>query len=338
MNRSYEKTLDITEFNNLLECLDCFTELDLKQRGSAVILNYNDCKYHCSLTGEKKNTPNTGNIMAQFNKIVGVENYELPNKELYGYQKIKRANKKGYRIKWDLQDPGNYIYANPRFVLKQLYCYSYDINSAYSYAMTKPMPDTKQPARFNDFIKEGEIGFYRTGGVSLEVGEFAEYIFPLIESPYTNYVNCYYNKKKAAKSPAERQTWKYFLNVMSGMIARHNIFHRLAILYYARTYIESFQDDETMYCNTDSIISKKRRPDLPFGIELGQFKEEHANELFKYKQPGIYQWENKCHYTGIPGCAIIDIEKTDNWLNNLPYELDLKNRRIVDKYAKLKTE
>ena len=34
----------------------------------------------------------------------------------------------------------------------------------------------------------------------------------------------------------------------------------------------------------------------------------------------------------------IDIEKTDNWLNNLPYKLDLENRRIVEKYAKPKTE
>lgn len=331
MGRSYEKTLTISQFNELLASLDFYTELDLKQRGSVVILNFADCKYHCSLTGELKDTPNNGNIMVQFNKLVGPENYELKNKENYGYQKIRRTDgRRSYRIKWDLQDPGNYIYANPKYTLKAAKCYSYDINSAYSYAMTKPMPDTDQEPRLNDYIKEGEIGFYKTGGVSLEVGAFAEYIFPLKPSPYTNYVNYYYAKKRNAKSKAERTNWKFFLNVVSGMLARHNIFHRLAVLYYARTYIQSFQDEDTLYCNTDSIVSKKRRLDLPFGDELGQFKEEHKDQLFKYKQAGIYQWEKECHYTGIPGCALYDIEQIDGWLENLPYKLE--NRRIINRY------
>ena len=61
--------------------------------------------------------------------------------------------------------------------------------------------------------------------------------------------------------------------------------------------------------------------------ELGQFKEEHINEDFKFIQAGQYQWGSECHYNGVPGCAIKDIENIENWQDNLPYKL--VNRRIV---------
>ena len=111
------------------------------------------------------------------------------------------------------------------------------------------------------------------------------------------------------------------------MIQRYNIFIRLGILYNAAEYIKQFQDEDTVYCNTDSIVSLKRRTDLPLGIELGQFKEEHVNEDFKFIQAGQYQWGSECHYKGIPGCALTDIENTENWQENLPYKL--VNRRVV---------
>ena len=183
--------------------------------------------------------------------------------------------------------------------------------------------------KLNSIIGENEIGFNRSGYACTEPGVFAEYVFPLIESPFKKYIDTYYKKKSNAKDKFERHKWKSYLNIASGLLHRHNIFLRLAVLYYASTYISQFIDEDTVYCNTDSIISTKKRTDLPLGDDIGQFKEEHSNEDFKYLDIGIYQWGDNCHYSGIPGCTIKDIEVIDNWKTNFPYKYDEKSRRII---------
>ena len=330
MSKSYEKTVSIETFNELLSGLSYYNTLELSRPYPATLaLKWHNCTYYTSLTGEKKNSANVGNIMAQLDKFAKREEYELIDKESYGYEKIKLDRFKT-KIHWSLKDPGNFSYVNENYRLKWLKCYSYDINSAYSFAMLKPMPDTSKPCRKCDIINEGEIGFYSTGGATTEIGAWAEYIFPLKESPFKAYVEYYYEKKREAKTKEERNIWKNFLNIPSGMTQKLNIFVRLAILHYAAVYIESFIDEYTVYCNTDSIVSLVPRDDLPMGNEIGQFKAEHINDDFKYKQAGIYQWGEECHYKGIPGIALKDIENIKNWKDNLPYKYDTELRRIVE--------
>lgn len=329
MSKTYEKTIDIDNFNHILSQLDYYNDINItKPYPATLALNFGNCTYYTSLTGEKSNSPNVGNIIAQLDRFVKKSDYELKNKEEYGYQKTKLDNYKT-RITWNLRDPGNFEYINNKYKLKWLKCYSYDINSAYSFAMLKPMPDTDKPCRKFDVINKNEIGFYSNGYATTEIGAFAEYIFPLKESPFKKYVEYYYNKKQNAKSPEEREIWKSFLNIPSGMMHKVNIFMRLAILHYAAIYINSFIDENTVYCNTDSIVSLKARSDIPLGNEIGKFKKEHINEIFKYKQSGIYQWDTICHYKGLPGIALNDIENTKNWQANLPYKYDEDLRRII---------
>lgn len=326
MSKSREKVLSVDEWNKVIDDLSSLEELDIQERLGAVKLNYRGCVYYCSLTGEKKDIPSCGNIWALFNKLVGENNYELKNKENYGFKRQKTKDDK-IHIKWNLIDPGGYTHLLWSYKGKWLKCWSYDVNSSYSYAMTKPMPNTDVEPRLNDIVKEGEMGFYDNGYATTKIGAYAEYIFPLKESPFTTYVNTYYDKKKKAKFKEDRKKWKYFLNIPSGMLQRHNIFIRLAILYWAREYIKQFIDDNTVYCNVDCIVSLKPRDDLPLGDELGQFKIENINKAFKYLDSGIYQWEKECHYKGIPGCTLTDIENISNWKNNFPYKLE--GRRVV---------
>lgn len=326
-NSSFEKILTVDQFNEFLATLDYYDELDIKQIGICMRLKVKDISYYCSLTGKVEDTPNTGNIWRYFTKYAPEATFSLKEGQ-YGKKTVKVAKYKT-KVRWEIKDPGNFAYSDDSRSRQWLKCYSYDTNSAYSYAMTKPIPDTSKEPRMYDIVKENEIGFWASGDVTTEVGAYAEYIFPLIESPFKPFIRSYYRKKQDAKTKEERKSWKAFLNIPTGMMHKRNIFIRNAILYYAREYIRSFMDDDTVYCNTDSIVSLKRRPDLPLGDNLGEFKEEHINEDFKYIKSGIYQWGTECHYEGIPGCALTDIEDTAGWKERVPYKYDKTNRRII---------
>lgn len=324
---SYEKVLSVDEFNDFLATLDYYDNLEVKQAGICMKVKVQNITYYCSLTGKKEDTSNTGNIWRNFTKYTPESMFTL-NEGQYGKKTTKLLNYKT-KVRWDIRDPGNFAYSDESRSRRWLKCYSYDVNSAYSYAMTKPIPDTSKPPRLNSIVSENEIGFYNSGDVVMAPGAYAEYIFPLIESPFKDFVNNYYAKKQQAKTKEERKNWKIFLNIPSGMMHKRNIFIRNTILYYAREYIRGFMDDDTVYCNTDSIVSLKRRPDLPLGDKLGEFKEERVNEDFKYIKSGIYQWGTECHYEGIPGCTLTDIEDIKGWKDRVPYKYDNNIRRIV---------
>lgn len=263
------------------------------------------------IKGAKPIQTNLASIAAMFKKLVPVitEGYgrreiPAPTFEVPGHTKIV----------WDYLDPGNFSYINCRYKLKNLICYSYDINSAYSRAMLQPMPDTSQP-RFDSIVGPGEIGFRKNSILVPVVGEgrHADVVFKLVESPYKEYVYKYYKlKQNEAQDSEKRAYYKFILNIASGLLHRYNIFHRLMVLHYAKTYIQEFIDEDTVYCNVDSIISKRKRDDLPISNDIGDFKLEHNGDKFKFKQIGIYQWNDEVHYSGIPSKAINDIEDVKN--------------------------
>jgi hypothetical protein len=127
--------------------------------------------------------------------------------------------------------------------------------------------------------------------------------------------------------------WKDYLNIPTGCIQRHNIFLRNAIIHYSNEYIKKYIDENTIYCNVDCIVSLVPRPDIPTGDCIGSFKNEHNNEAFKFIDTGMYQWNDECHYKGIPSNTIIDIEHTENWfvtcLSNRLYDYDEKLGEFV---------
>ena len=263
------------------------------------------------IKGEKPVINNIGWVAAMFKKIVpviqsgyGRKEIPAPTFEMPGHTKIN----------WDYLDPGNFSYTNSKYKLKKLKCYSYDLNSAYSFAMTKPMPDTDHP-KFDTIVGPGEIGFRKNTILVPVVGEgrHADVVFKLIESPYKAFVDKYYNlKENEPHGSQKRAYYKQILNITSGLLHRYNIFHRLMVLYYAKMYIQQFIDENTVYCNVDSIVSTKERNDLPISDNIGNFKLEHNGDTFKFKQVAIYQWDNEIHYSGIPSKAINDIEDVKN--------------------------
>ena len=178
------------------------------------------------------------------------------------------------------------LWNNPKYEGKRVQAISYDMNSAYSYAMLQPMPDTSIPPK-QKVIENGEIGFDLDG--NRQTKGFSIFVFRLIESPFKKFVYHYYEKKNNAKTKAERRKATEYLNFCVGFLQGRDPYTRAQIVGLANDRIKSLIDESTIYCNTDSIVSAVERKDLEIGKEIGQWKIEHSG-MFAFKGFN-YQWD-----------------------------------------------
>ena len=177
-------------------------------------------------------------------------------------------------------------------------------------ALTKPMPDTREIVNYRGIVLPGQVGFTvceetpipgfcSAGGIGLRMvgeGGEAEFIFNLMESPFKKFAELWYSRKL---KPETKNKAKQMLCYSVGYLQRKNPFLRAAVVEYANKYIRSLIDENTIYINTDCIISTAKRDDLPIGTGLGQFKLDHeglfANSGFNY------QWNDELPtYRGTP--------------------------------------
>lgn len=160
------------------------------------------------------------------------------------------------------------------------YAWCYDRTSAYAWHLLQDLPlgDSYETERV---VREGETGFFLFGDtVKLaKPGQYASFIFKLQPSPYKEYVEKYFDLKKQAQSPRERQNAKDMLNFGIGYFQRKNPFIRYYIVLKANEMIESLIDEDTLMWNTDAIYSRRKRDDLDIGNEIGQFKLEFEGEF-----------------------------------------------------------
>lgn len=226
--------------------------------------------YITRLDGQKAHKPSGLKAWTEVNKFYKVPREKFPGKTQHSSSAVLYFNEK---------------YTNTRIEN----CYGYDINSAYTWAMTQPMPDTSVKPEIGRKVKKGEIGFDSNYNLVFP-GHFANLVYPCIESPFKKFAEVWYNKKKNAKTTEEKQIAKDVLNASIGYFQNTNPILRTAILWYANNRVRSLIDENTLYCNTDSIISKVRRLDIEkdLGPELGQWKLEHTG-AFAYKS-FTYQW------------------------------------------------
>ena len=193
-----------------------------------------------------------------------------------------------------------FLYKNDKFENKRYdNCFGYDINSSYSWGLLQDMPDTSVPIRYFDELRDNEIGLDSDYNVVLT--GFASMIWPKIKSPFKKFVEHWYNiKKTAPKDSAERQKAKNIMNLAVGYLQRVNPILRTFVLSYANERIKSFVDENTLYSNTDSIVSLVQRPDIEEHLsdEIGDWKLEHQGD-FAFKG-FCYQWNyNAPSYRGI---------------------------------------
>lgn len=228
-------------------------------------------------------------------------------------------------------------------------CYAYDVNSAYGKAMTMDMPDTREIMAEHREVHDGEIGFInierktfdgfdQAEGQALQMvlaGEgMASYIFPAMPSPFTGFAVKWYERKFTATNRYDKILAKEMVNYAVGYLQHNNInpFLRAAVVEYANRLIMSVFDENTIFCNTDSIVSTKRRDDLDVGNEMGQFKIEHEGSFAS--KDFNYQWNMEIPvYRGVPKSWFPkgwDILKDSVPPSNNEWELDKINLKLYN--------
>ena len=251
-------------------------------------------EYIFYLDGSEHNQAISG--MRAFNTLQRMSNKGVPdltnNPELWD----------NFHGKWNVGAIAGLIYFNEKLMGHRYEnCICYDRRSAYSAAMLEPIPNTNVIPRRHDYLKKGEIGFRQIEiGYNkeshfyaiFEEGKLCDYIFPAIESPFKKFVEHFFKKRAKAKG-VEADILKQTLNYAVGYIRRKNPFIHSCILSRARFYIENLIDENTLYSNTDSIVSLVRRPDIEalVGDKVGEFKIEHKGS-FAFNESG-YQWNKE---------------------------------------------
>ena len=182
------------------------------------------------------------------------------------------------------------------------YCYGYDLNSAYAAVLSDKIPDTYH-MRLADFVCDGEIGFDMEERLPLVFpGEFADYVFPLIDSPYKEFVREWYEKKKSApKGSKEKQIAKEVLVISVGLMQNHNPFLRAYVVNMCNKKIKDIIDAHPEECcmwNTDAVYSTAPL-DLEIGENIGQFKLEYQGMLRQVNNNYQKVDEHKTTYRGV---------------------------------------
>lgn len=185
-----------------------------------------------------------------------------------------------------------YQYCNLDYRDTWIKCYSYDINSCFLSFLDYPLPDNKIKREWS-IVENGEIGFNEQFGylVIVKKGKLARWVFDKRRyKSLSKYAHAMYHKKQKATTEEEKAYWKDCMVKSIGYLKYVNVFLRSAILNYAKARILNAMDEDTVYCNTDSIISLKPRTDLDIGEGLGQFKEEHIDKYYIFRSIGINVW------------------------------------------------
>ena len=226
---------------------------------------------------------------------------------------------------------------NNKYNNTEHYAVSYDLNSAYAAVLVDKIIDTYNCRTF-DIVRKGEVGFVFNSTLDLRYeGQSADFIFPLIDSPYKQFAEKYYNLKKTAeKGSDERALAKQILVIAVGLMQNTNPFLRAYIVNSCNQYIEKLRlryKDKVCMWNTDSLICTERIPELESlcGEEIGQFKRDYEGLFrqkdYNYQKPG----ENNTSYRGVMKCLFSeDFNILTDRLPKilLPYKINKQTLRI----------
>lgn len=216
------------------------------------------------------------------------------------------------------------LWFNPNWKGRREGCYSYDKNKAYLSKLVQPMPDLRT-VRKNDLVGEGEIGFTSIAmdpgkisrirsGLILEkkaVGEYAEWVFKTMPSPYAKGARWAINALAHEEDPDVRRRIKDMVNMFVGELENTNPFARATVVEGLNEEMLPILDkyrDRIAYINTDGLGVQGRIPELDrlIGSEVGDFKLEHEDAVL-YLDGSDYQYNEEMPI--IRGMAKVYIER-----------------------------
>lgn len=179
--------------------------------------------------------------------------------------------------------------------------YDYDLNSAFAAAARDKMPDFRNP-RFNDIVKEGEIGFnHYVGCPIVHPGEKAHVIFKEVDTPqaWRDWIDKNYLIKSTTKDDYEKADAKARLVMFFGYTERINFLYRAYVINTVNEYIKDIADrykGHIVMMNTDAIHSRVPITEIEEHIArdgekvLGGWKREYVGPIkywgFDYQKQG----------------------------------------------------
>ena len=184
------------------------------------------------------------------------------------------------------------LYKNEKYDGVAVEAYEYDMIQAYAQMLKLPLPKTKT-CKFNTELKKGQLGFINVDKdlqLVTEEGVNCDYVFDTMESPYIEWVDKLFKKCDEKIDFRERTEVKSIYRFAIGNLQNQNPFWRATIVGRCNKLIKSLKDENTIYCNTDSIVSATRRPDIENMTEH-VWKLKREKQIFKWEKGKMnYQW------------------------------------------------
>lgn len=229
---------------------------------------------------------------------------------------------------------------NKKFDKTEHHVVVYDLNSAYAMALNDKIINTYMP-RCSDIVGENEVGFFSTD-INLRLrhkGEYADVIYPLMDSPYKKFVQKYYDiKNTAPKGSDERELAKQILVITVGLWQNSNPYLRAYVVNKCNEYIEYFlkkYKDKICMWNTDALYCTEHIPELDnlLGNNIGQFKIEYEG-MFRQKGCNYQKPDLQEQNTSYRGKSKILFKENYNILTDrlptcvMPYKMNKDTLKI----------
>ena len=224
-------------------------------------------------------------IMAQYYKAPKMENW-ICAKMLDG------------KPNFDVLSSSPIVWTNKVFDGVRLNATCYDVNGAYGWALEQDIPDTSKTPKRDCFVGDGELGFLVDGDASsltwgkrlrlVLPGGWANFVFKAMKSPYKAFVDKWFGLKYNGRTKDVRMKAKNVINESIGYLQLINPFIRACVVERCNRRMRSLINEDSIYCNTDSICSSVKRDDIIVSKRLGDFKIEHEGEVAT--RGDCYQW------------------------------------------------
>lgn len=216
------------------------------------------------------------NASSQFGKIYHVEHTDT----LYG---IKPC---------DIVTETPLIWMNKKFRGKSVVAYEYDMSAAYLQMLKLPIPN-QYTMRRDAKLGKGQLGFIEYNGELQFVedeGRYCDYVFDSMPSPYIKKAEKLEEKIAKEQDKNKKNDLKNVYRYVVGCWRNTNPFIRGCIIGRCNNLVRSLIDSETtIYCNTDSLVSTVKRPDIL-----------NSNFIWKLKHDGdkgdVFKASNKTQY------------------------------------------
>ena len=229
------------------------------------------------------------------------------------------------------------LYKNEKYNGIPTYAYEYDLKEAYAQMLRKPLPNLYS-IKYDAIVGDNQVGFYRYEQdlrCTFKKGMECEFVFDLMPSPYIKWLDRLEKKVELAKTAEEKLEIKSLYRFAIGCLQHINPFWRSIIVHRCNQLVESLKDEYTIYCNTDSLVSEKRRFDIESSTEY-KWALKREYELFKWQKDKLnYQWNTEVpHYKGIYKRYIRYYNKTHdrNWdILTDPFPTEVKHKFTLDR-------